>query len=315
MDHKLIVNKPSDLFQLELTYFYNGKSVQMLLHVPAVPKDSTLKLLKLHPLPLPLSKNYSVIPMVQDDLLGLSAGFNRYSIQLSSIDLMGCHAVNNIYLCEKHGVLGKSLNNSCLGSLYLQKYDLAQTLCPLHIMPSREMVRQLLNNWFLIFSPDPQTAPITCRNGSQNEFYFKTGITRAFLSPGCKMNLKEHLIQSDFSINIPDEIVHFVWDQDFSVQFPDVNSDIFELIDSGITTPTLTDLNELKIRKRKMSPFTIILTFIIATSALALGAIVFLWIFYRDVILSIPFVKQLMTPKLISPRKNNDPIPQEMSPF
>jgi len=315
MDHKLIISKPSDLFQLELTYFYNGKSMQMLLHVPAVPKDSILRLLKLHPFPLPLNKNYSVIPMVQDDLLGLSAGFHRYSMQLSSVDLMGCHAVNNIYLCEKHGVLGKNLNNSCLGSLYLQNYDLAQTLCPLHIMPSREVVRQLLNNWFLIFSPDPQTAPISCRNGTQNEYYFKTGITRAFLSPGCKMNLKEHLLQSDFSISLPDEIVHFVWDQDLSMQFPDVNSDIMELIDSGLTTPTLTDLKELKIRKRKLTPFTLIITFIVATSALALGSIIFLWIFYRDVIMSIPFVKKLLTPKLISPRKTNTPIPQEMSPF
>ena len=317
MEHKLIINKPSDLFQLELTYFYNGKQMQMLLHVPAVPKDSTLRLLKLHPFPLPLNKNYSVIPMVQDDLLGLSAGFNRYSVQLSSVDLIGCHAVNNIYLCERHGVLGKNLNNSCLGALYLQNHDLAQTICPLHILPSKEVVRQLLNNWFLVYSPHPQTAPIACRNGTQTEFYFKSGITRVFLSPGCKMNLREHLLQSDFSITLPDEIFHFVWDQDLSMQFPDVNSDIEELIESGLTVPTLIDLKELRISKRKtaLSIFSLFLTSIIAISALALAALIFLWIFYRDILITIPCIKKILHPKLIKPIKDANPIPQELSPF
>jgi len=70
----------------------------MLLHVPTVPKDSILHLLKLHPFPLPLNKNYSIIPMVQDDLLAISAEFNRYSAQLSSVDLLGCHSIKKILL-------------------------------------------------------------------------------------------------------------------------------------------------------------------------------------------------------------------------
>jgi hypothetical protein len=252
IDHKLIIKQPSDLFQLELSYFYDGTRLQMLLHVPTVPKDSILRLLKLHPFPLPINRNYSIIPMVQDDLLAISAGFNRYSAQLSSVDLLGCHAINNIYLCERHGVLGKQLNTSCLGALYLQNFQLAQELCPLHIRPSGEVVRQLLDNWFLIYSPHPQTAYVSCRNGTENEAYIKSGITRTFLSPGCKMNLKDHLLQSDFSLSLPDDIVDFKWDWDTSPIALNLENEIDLLQQEGKTDPTLQDLIEIKKRNPKV---------------------------------------------------------------
>jgi hypothetical protein len=298
IDHKLIITQPSDLFQLELSYFYDGTQLQMLLHVPTVPKDSTLRLLKLHPFPLPLNKNYSIIPMVQDDLLAISAGFNRYSAQLSSVDLLGCHAINNIYLCERHGVLGKQLNTSCLGALYLQNFQLAQEYCPLHIRPAGEVVRQLLDNWFLIYSPDPQTAYVSCRNGTENEAYIKSGITRIFLSPGCKMNLRHHLLQADFSLNLPDDIVNFQWDWDVSDIVTDLDDDMTYLYHNGLTDPTLQDLFEVKKRNPKVLLFKIFVTFICSLTALGLVTLVILWYFAREYILRLPFLQRFMAPRI-----------------
>jgi hypothetical protein len=57
--HQLLTTQPSDLFQLELSYFSDGNNMQLLLHVPSVPKDSLLRLFKLHPFPLPINQNYS----------------------------------------------------------------------------------------------------------------------------------------------------------------------------------------------------------------------------------------------------------------
>jgi hypothetical protein len=311
IDHKLIITQPSDLFQLELSYFYDGERLQMLLHVPTVPKDSILRLLKLHPFPLPLNKNYSIIPMVQDDLLAISAGFNRYSAQLSSVDLLGCHAINHIYLCERHGVLGKQLNISCLGSLYLQDFQLVQEYCPLHIRPAGEVVRQLLDNWFLIYSPEPQTAYVSCRNGTENEAYIKSGITRSFLSPGCKMNLRHHLLQADFSLSLPDDIVNFQWDWDVTEIATDLEDEMQYLYQNGNTDPTLQDLFEVKRRNPKALLFKIFVTFICSTLALGLVTLVILWYFARDYIYKIPFVQRLISPRirtLIDTSTPNQPI-------
>jgi hypothetical protein len=47
--------------------------------VPMVPKDSLLRLFKLHPFPLPLSGPRVLVPAVREDILAISSGFKRYS--------------------------------------------------------------------------------------------------------------------------------------------------------------------------------------------------------------------------------------------
>jgi hypothetical protein len=69
---ELLVSQPSDLLQLELSYFYNGEMVTLLLHVPTVPIGSILRLVKLHPFPLPISSNYSIVPDVDVQILAMS---------------------------------------------------------------------------------------------------------------------------------------------------------------------------------------------------------------------------------------------------
>jgi hypothetical protein len=246
--------------------------------------------------------------MVQDDLLAISAGFNRYSSQLSSVDLLGCHSINKIYLCERHGVLGKQLNNSCLGALYLQNFDLAQELCPLHIRPAVEVVKQLLDNWFLIFSPEPQTAYVSCRNGTENEAYIKSGITRSFLSPGCKMNLNYHLLQADFALSLPDDIVNFQWDWDVSNLALTLEDEMAELYQEGNSDPTLQDLFEVKKRSPKVLLFKVFVTFICSIVALGLIAIIILWYFARDYILRLPCLQSCLSSRVRSLIDTSAPI-------
>jgi hypothetical protein len=69
---ELLVSQPSDLLQLELSYFYNGEMVTLLLHVPTVPIGSILRLVKLHLFPLPISSNYSIVPDVDVQILAMS---------------------------------------------------------------------------------------------------------------------------------------------------------------------------------------------------------------------------------------------------
>lgn len=251
-DCSLLTENPSDLFQLEVSYFSDGKDLQIMVHVPMVPKDSMLRLFKLHPFPLPLSKDHFLLPAIKNDILAISSGTRRYSAQFTSADLLGCHQVNQVYLCERHGVLYKELNGTCLGSLYLQDFDTAQDLCEMDVVPANEVVYQLLRNWFLIFSPAAQTAPIECRNGTQSEFHIGPGISKLYLSPGCRANFQKHLLLSDLSIRLPTDILHFEWNWDpatLANLIPeDVSPLMQELESGGIVRPSLEDLRELKVQ-------------------------------------------------------------------
>jgi len=241
----------SDLFQLETSYFYDGSDVHLLLHVPMVPNDSLLRLFKLHPFPLPLSGSHALIPSVKSSILALSSGFKRYSAQLSSSDLLGCHVVNNIYLCERHGVLNTNLNSTCLGALYQQDFEAVKILCQLEIHKTGEIVHQLLNNWYLTYSPLTQTVPVDCHNGTQSEIYIPKGITKFYLSPGCRAHLKQHLIISDISIKLASDILHFEWRWD-DVALNDLDPTLLSprlalLEEHGIHRPTLSDLQQMKV--------------------------------------------------------------------
>ena len=251
----LLTSQPSDLFQIEMSYFYDGQDVHLLLHVPMVPEDSLLRLFRLHPFPLPLSKTHSLFPITDNNILAISSGFKRYHTQFSHTDLLGCHSVNNVYLCQRMGSLYKDLNSTCLGSLYQQQFDSVKQLCPLEIRKTEEEVHPLLNNWFLAFITDVQTAPIQCRNGTQSEVYLTRGINKFFVSPGCKCILDDHIITSDLNVKSDTDIIHYEWSWDRisldDFKLDDLDSQLSFMEKSGLTRPTLQDLQTLKMESKR----------------------------------------------------------------
>ena len=70
---ELLIKFPSDLLQLEVSMLYDGEDAHLLLHVPMMPKESVLRLFRLHPFPLPLSGDHFLIPDVKNDVLAVSS--------------------------------------------------------------------------------------------------------------------------------------------------------------------------------------------------------------------------------------------------
>jgi hypothetical protein len=116
---ELLVQYRSDLFQIETSLLYDGKDGHVLIHMPMMPKNSLLLLFRLHPYPLPLFETHHLLPDVRNDILAISSTDTRYNAQLSSTDLLSCHRVNQIFMCDSFGVMSRRFNNTCLGSLYM----------------------------------------------------------------------------------------------------------------------------------------------------------------------------------------------------
>jgi hypothetical protein len=71
---RLLINHPSDLFQLEASYNIELKSVKLFIHVPMAPTDSLLWLLNFHPFLLPFTNTYWFLPDCDKSLLSLYWG-------------------------------------------------------------------------------------------------------------------------------------------------------------------------------------------------------------------------------------------------
>ncbi len=130
------------------------------------------------------------------------------------VNLMDCHKINSMHLCEEHGVLKKDLNSTSLGSLYQQVFAGAMALCEMEITTQKEMVLPLRDNWYLVHSPWQFTGRITCHNLSNSEILLEPGPSHFYVSPSCRLQLADHLVISDVSLKLDNIIKHYKWELD-----------------------------------------------------------------------------------------------------
>jgi hypothetical protein len=231
----LLTKRASDLLQVETSHIYDGVSFILLLHVPMTPADSLLRLLRLRPFPIPFSPTHSLLPRAPTSLLALSKGKTRWMTTIEYTDLVGCHQVGNVYICDRHGALRKDIKATCLGALFEQDIPEARKLCDLEVVPRKEAVLQLEGTWFLVYSPTMFTARTDCHNGTSSEAYIKRGVQRVNVDPGCDLLLTDHLLRSEFSLYLDTNVRWIKWEAEdislFGLNENDVDAVIEE---SGI---------------------------------------------------------------------------------
>jgi hypothetical protein len=267
---KLLVSQPSDLLQLKLSYFYNGEIITLLLHVPMVPLGSILRLVKLHPFPLPISSNYSIVPDVDAQILAMSVSGTEMSLQFPAVNLLGCEQASHVYLCEKVGALNKHLSTSCLGALYKQQFELARTLCPMKIITYGEIIYRLDDNWHLVYSPVGQTVPIHCpiRLQHKPEKFIPKGISKFWLPDGCRAVMNDHFIFSDISISSDSGLEHIELPDVQNLNIPNVSPEHLESIMSemtkdGMYRPRMNEIIEAHEHLKEMTERTSLIMSII----------------------------------------------------
>jgi hypothetical protein len=211
---ELLIQFHSDLFQIETSLLYDGQDGHLLIHVPMTPKNSLLRLFRLHPFPLPMFDTHHLLPDVKDDVLAISSTDTRFNVQLSSTDLLSCHRVNQIFMCDSFGVMSRRFNNTCLGALYMQQFEAAQTLCNFKVIPVEERVYQRRKGHFIAYLPSYTTVNIKCRNGEASEMHLKKGTQQLQIPPGCQGTFPNHLVTSDWSVRLNDSIIHYEWNWD-----------------------------------------------------------------------------------------------------
>ena len=242
----LLITQQSDLFQLELSYFFNGESITFLLHVPMVQRGSLLNLVKLHPFPLPIAGGYSIVPDVENQLLAISESGSRLSIQFPATNLMTCHETNHIYLCENQRVLNKNFSQSCLGALYNQDIKTARTLCPMKIIHAEEVVYKLKDNMNLVYTPFQQVVPIYCPTKTYDQ-HLQIGVTEFKIEPGCSADYRHHLVLADNTITLEGGIKHISMPRKPEMGIPNVSRDqltkeLDNMKKSGLYRPTVNEL-------------------------------------------------------------------------
>ena len=276
---ELLIEQPSDLFQIEVSYFFDGEDISLLLHVPMAAPNSLLRLQRFLPFPLSFTNTHFLLPRPPKNLFAISSGEPRLSLELNEADLEGCYRLNSLHLCERLGVLSKKTDRSCLGALYTQDFDRATELCRMDVVAPSERVLQLGNNRYLVYALQSFTAHITCRNFTANEHHFKAGINRVQVSPSCSISLQDHVIYADSALEMDNQIREISWSPSElemnAAEVQDVQESIMAAEEDGEATPTLAELNRRSGHRRRWVGWTLFFVLLILL-AIVIAA---LWVF------------------------------------
>ena len=219
---QLLVAHPSYLLQCELSYFFTGVDVVFLLHVPMAPAAAILRLMRYRPFPIPLDDSTGLMPRLERDVLAISEGSalegTRLTMEVKFTDLMECHQINAVYLCQHHGVLQVQSNSSCLAALYSQDHDAALNLCQMNVVALDEAVLPLGNNRFLLYNDQHgYNGELDCLNERDTDLTLRKGLNTLQLQEHCTLRLRSSVIFADSAVYL--EADHHAYDWEWSRSF------------------------------------------------------------------------------------------------
>ena len=253
---ELLISKPSDLFQIETSYLHTNKTLTLILHVPMVAEENKLNLLQFIPFPLSqsLGANTTVTPKVDQDLIAVGKD-HQYKL-LGHTDLASCTKLGLNFLCEGRSVLKTDIEDSCLGALYLHNLQGVLKHCQFQLEETKETVFQTGPTQWLVSAPQQFASVLQCEKS--HETIIINPVSTINVNPGCKLQLKAHLIQPDTNQRSQFQIRHHAWNWDIQNLFPTSNlsliaNELITLREQGQKFVTAQNLRGIKFSEQEIA--------------------------------------------------------------
>ena len=217
----LFIDKPSDLFQVEVSHLYNNSTQTffIFLHVPMVKHQNHLVLKEYLPFPLLQSfdLNATVLPDVGDtkyiavsnDGVKDSGLRGRYRT-FTEAELSTCKTLGKLYLCPGRNTLRKSLENTCLGSLMQRDPERIMETCEMKISKPGEHVARLQYNEWMVSTQQPLSANAICPYSKSSNTLRIGQQSKIVLPEDCEIELRDHVLSTDLNLNVDFEVTPYL---------------------------------------------------------------------------------------------------------
>ncbi len=231
----LMINNPSDLFQLDCSYIHNkDKSISLIVHVPMARKNQIFNLHQHIPIPLSQSfaTNLTITPKLDSNYIAIGPEF-QYRI-MSNSDLATCKKMGEYFFCNGRDVVQTDLENTCLGALFKRDINNVLSKCEFELGEPKEKVYTVGRNDYIITTLEPFEANKICYDKPHTTISIDR-LTRIKIEEGCELRLKNNVIQPDLNIM-----------EESSITFKNINWNL-ELLFPGHKMETLHEtLTNLK---------------------------------------------------------------------
>ena len=250
--YDLMLEHPSDIYQLEASYIYDPVKMEfiMFIHVPMLPSENKFTLYRFAPFPMihPIDKNVTkIIEVGEETYLAVNAK-KEYRI-MSTIDVNACNRRGKVFFCLERNAVYRDLEETCLGALYQKKAEKVVEHCRFQTKVPTEFVLPSGDRKWLIYSPESQLVNVECskRREAPSPVTIK-GQVLVRLLEGCTMKMERSVISSDDNFYRDMTIFHGVIEDDL-FRGTDASSLAVQIAELGIKLSNYTgpeNLDHLK---------------------------------------------------------------------
>jgi len=213
----LYVDKPSDLFQVELSHLYNNvtKTLNLFLHVPMVKNNNHLVLKEYIPFPLwqSFNLNASVTPTLGDIkyIAVTNDGVQDPKVRgrfrtFTEAELSACKTLGELYLCPGRNTVRKVASDTCIGSLLQRDPQKIVDSCEMKVSRPGEHVARMGYNKWLVSTPRPFSANAKCAGSTSSEPLWVGPQSELTLPEDCEIELADYVLSTDLNVNIDFEV-------------------------------------------------------------------------------------------------------------
>lgn len=213
-DWQPVVEASQHLFQLPASFWFDGHSLHVAVHVPRQKTHQYLyQLYEYRNIPIQQgSKRWTVGTVLPWIATRPEAGWHQL---WSTQELESCLRLAGVYYCDQAMVTHMGRASSCLVHLWEEDFEAVKTTCSLLESEAVSDAWPIGNDTFLISTVGKEEAQVSC-NGDLNATVVLEANQILWMKQGCRLTSK--LYQLTPSVHVKEEVVQ-VSDRNFRVTF------------------------------------------------------------------------------------------------
>ena len=174
-------------------------------HLPIYKNFDLLELYKFEKSPISINKTDTQIMISPEhNVLAINEDKTLYNTYQEQEIIHNCKALHNVRYCQNANILKRTSKKNCLLAMYTKDKNIIKSHCSLQLLKEKEIVYQLSDQQFYIFTAKPTEIDIKCRKTHQKQLISKYNIIQ--LEPNCKASIKGHIISTGVNINLEEYV-------------------------------------------------------------------------------------------------------------
>jgi hypothetical protein len=212
LETKLVINKPTDLYQLDVTMtFEAGGKISLFVHVPVVNTRTTSKIVRLADFPIDIEHPTHVATIDTRDKVFVVPVHKETPDSIfvtTESELTKCKVYNKVYFCDKSVFVSEDQLTHCISALFYSKFEEASKYCTYKFSRNAETIFRSGLNEYLVHATETKQINEYCDNIHARSAPILKGVNYVVRNSRCVLDLVTNFIPVQRSLDQLNSIIH-----------------------------------------------------------------------------------------------------------